>query len=182
MTEVPHSASLHWKLDESERARVHDAMTGRHQRYSVDHEYSLIALHNDPLHAIDRIGSRTTTKHKAHWSRLEQLGVTSTSFVTPFLRFARQVVYNLLVCRHISVTSWRVEHSFFGWDENLFLAVFSSLGAVQDPSVLRRRQHKAVSFDAAWATQSVYMKEILARPSIELENWCSFQDFKPRKK
>ena len=173
MVEVPRSASLHWTLLPEDRERVNNAIlnlpptTCRSDRIRLQYE-------RDPLMAFDATSAKQR-RHSKHWAGLHALGPTVPTLSFFFRQTARNAVYRVLLRGHISVRSWRVQHSIFGWDEALFRAVFGDLGDPTETTILPSIKNSAVSFESAAASNYVYRSQILVRTGVALETWCAFE-------
>ena len=175
MVEVPRSASLHWNLSPQERGRIHDLINNTQPRSCPNEDRPRVQHARDPLHAFDSARGHQQ-RHSKHWVNIVAVGQTVLTHTHFFLESARDAVFRVLIRGHISVRSWRVQTSLFGWDEALFLAVFGGLGEPTDVTLLSPIKNAAVSFDSAAATKYVYRRQILSRTGPLLENWCSFEN------
>ena len=170
--EVPRSASLQWTLLPEERKRV-DAIIANQPTSASQTDRLRLQYERDPLIAFDATLAKQR-RHSKHWAGLHALGPTVPMHSFFFRQSARNAVYRVLLRGHISVRSWRVQHSLFGWDESLFLAVFGDLGDPTQVTVLPTIKNSAVSFESAAASKYVYRSQILARTGNALESWCAF--------
>ena len=180
LTEVPRSASLHWSMSPQERGRVTDLIQQRPPRQCPREDRVRSVHERDALAAFDATRHHQT-RHSAHWNGLVSLAPRVLTHTHFFRQSTRDAVFRVLLRGHISIRSWRVATSLFGWDEALFLAVFGDLGPPTSPTLLRALKTPAVSFESAVATNYVYRQQILVTTTESLETWCSFQDMKNSK-
>ena len=106
---------------------------------------------------------------------------TTEVHVAPFKDLARALVLRVLVRGRAPKEFWRIRQQLYGWDENLFIAVFGELGAPTNPTVIPKRLNESfydnqpLTFEGAWSERKRRMIEIKCSLSPQLASWCSFE-------
>ena len=175
MVEVPSSASLVFRLPKNQIAKAQRALrctlqsTSQPPNAPVDVDESKVTL-----------PKRTERRHAREWVRVRQLSEQQLITVVHYREVVRYKIYLLIRKRPYIDNHWRKKIKL-EWDENMFRAVFQPLGDPTRPTIIQVPRDLALTLDGAWASKSVRMLQVLARPGKILQDFCSFQDFQRSK-
>ena len=123
-----------------------------------------------------RTHKATERRHAREWVRLNVLKEKDVVVTVHYREVLRHKIFLLMRKKPLSDHHWR-KRITLEWDEALFRAVFRPLGQPTKPTVLPCPKKLAMTLDGAWASSSVRMLQILARPGKLLCDFLALDDF-----
>ena len=180
MEEVRNTSSLEWKMQPSECARVNSLVLGNAPT-STQHDVKIAAFNIDPLNARDYYHVQNETRHTKHWRALATLDPSVAIPVKPALDACRHILFQFVHRGHISKVRSRQQCSLWGWNEQVFEAVFGPLRDTDNYQPVPTPACSSSTFEGAWGGRGgVYQAQISCQVGDKLRQWCSFEDWPQR--